>query len=747
MITPTLINTVGAKVLWTITVENKEVPNTGVYTNLTIPPVFNITDTVLITNGTLTAGVWSIGNLAPSEVAKLILEIEYVGPTAGFDVNFDFVAQVFGLDTVSTNNTLTDTVNYKSLACGPLGGGVEDFSGCLCIDVSLNDTPCTEGTSQWVLNTADVENSITYRWDDTTGKGSFTPVDPSKPITGTYTLNCINGASTVQVSCDVPFTIYPQLESNTIFDHSLSNKKGTDLTAAEIATIKTQPEYSLLTDAQIQAYCWNTLLNGEGTLVGGWALDCNAKQDARTFFECSVEDCVDEPNPCPTCPQGSLPTDVATIVNAYADYEEEIGDTIYVKHPNAYSVYKWNGSQWVKWSCGCIFTISQDADNLLTLGTDNAPYLDPASLPAAIKVTGVDVTGTTTKTITITNSDGSTATDTFTDLDTDTTYTIDIVGNDIILTDSNGVDQIKPLPVTPNECVPINLEITEVNGTGTTAHLDIEGILPTDPEWDTWEWQVNPDWIFNADNSNWTTSQVGSLDFSLIGDDTSVRVKFTVGNCIYYSNVSGMYDHPSYDCPTIELFINPVEPSASETPVLHISGLLPANTGWDTWVWQGAPRFDINGDEVLTPIWFDAQTGGLEFNAMGDDNIVRVRLQIDNCVYYSNESGYEKPIPCGNVRLEAFNYGWGFEIFPIIKNDVPGVSTSGHPNYAPNAFVFQQLGGTAPNFTFTDVQTGEDPTSDILKYVSPTEDFYRIKYTSPSTGCIYYSNIVGVIFP
>lgn len=425
MITPTLINTVGAKVLWTITVENKEVPNTGVYTNLTIPPVFSITDTILITNGTLTAGVWSIGNLAPSEVAKLILEIEYVGPTAGFDVNFDFVAQVFGLDTVSTNNTLTDTVNYKSLACGPLGGGVEDFSGCLCIDVSENDTKCTEGTSQWVLNTASVANSVTYRWDDTTGKGSFTPVDPSKPITGTCTLNCINGASTVQVSCDVPFTIYPQLESKNIFDHKASNKKGTDLTAAEIATIKTQPEYSLLTDAEIQAYCWNTLLNGEGTLVGGWALDCNEKQDARTFFECSTEDCVNEPNPCPTCPQGSLPTDVATIVNAYVDYEEEIGDTIYVKHPNAYSVYKWNGSQWIKWSCGCIFTISQDADNLLTLGTDSAPYLDPASLPAAIKVTAVDVTGTTTKTITITNSDGSTATDTFTDLDTDTTYILD----------------------------------------------------------------------------------------------------------------------------------------------------------------------------------------------------------------------------------------------------------------------------------------------------------------------------------
>lgn len=205
-----------------------------------------------------------------------------------------------------------------------------------------------------------------------------------------------------------------------------------------------------------------------------------------------------------------------------------------------------------------------------------------------------------------------------------------------------------------NNCVPINLEITEVDGPGTTARLDIEGILPSNPLWNTWEWQVNPDWVFNADNSNWTTSQVGGLDFSLAGDDTSVRVKFTIGNCIYYSNVSGMYDHPSYDCPTIELFINPVEPSAHEHPVLHITGLLPSNTGWDTWVWQVAGRFDVNGDEVLTPIWLNAQTGGLEFNAMGDDNIVRVKLQIGNCVYYSNESGYENPIMDNNIYDQSY---------------------------------------------------------------------------------------------
>jgi hypothetical protein len=96
-----------------------------------------------------------------------------------------------------------------------------------------------------------------------------------------------------------------------------------------------------------------------------------------------------------------------------------------------------------------------------------------------------------------------------------------------------------------NNCAPINLEITEVNGPGTTAYLDVEGILPTDALWDTWEWQINLDWVFNADNANWVTSQTGGLLFNVGADEASVRIKFTKGSCIYYSNVSGMYDHPS----------------------------------------------------------------------------------------------------------------------------------------------------------------------------------------------------------
>lgn len=444
---PETISVPTHKVLWKIVARNNGTFNltTGVKLQLTwsTPVIYHrrsdVTDAAGQTFGNGTAAgtffniatdLWTVGGLAVGQEKTLIIETSLpVGTdlSTALPLTLTKTIIVDGFtDNVSENNESTDVLLGACLDidCGPTAAAVDGI-GCLC-SVANNDTPCNFGVTKWEIVPLSGVNTDIAKLNFNTATGEYTKYLVNPGIDGTfkYKIFCLVDGVVVSGPFEATETMTAIFDTNQL-NHHISNKKGTDLTAAEIATIKTQPEYSLLTDAQIQAYCWNTLLNGQGVLVGGWALDCNSKQDARTFFECSSEPCVNTPNPCPTCPQGSLPTDVAIIVNAYADYEEEIGDTIYVKHPNAYSVYKWNGSQWVKWSCGCIFTISQDADNLLTLGTDNAPYLDPASLPTAIKVTGVDVTGTTTKTITITNSDGSTATDTFTDLDTDTTYILD----------------------------------------------------------------------------------------------------------------------------------------------------------------------------------------------------------------------------------------------------------------------------------------------------------------------------------
>lgn len=40
---------------------------------------------------------------------------------------------------------------------------------------------------------------------------------------------------------------------------------------------------------------------------------------------------------------------------------------------------------------------------------------------------------------------------------------------------------------------------------------------------------------------------------------------------------------------------------------------------------------------------------------MGDDNIVRVKLpEISNCLYYSNESGYENPMINDTIYNQSY---------------------------------------------------------------------------------------------
>jgi hypothetical protein len=270
-----------------------------------------------------------------------------------------------------------------------------------------------------------------------------------------------------------------------------------------------------------------------------------------------------------------------------------------------------------------------------------------------------------------------------------------------------------------NNCGPINLEITEINGPGTTSYLDVEGILPTDPLWDTWEWQINVDWVFNATNANWTTSQIGGLIFNLAGDDTSVRVKFTKGSCVYYSNVSGMYDHPSYDCPTIELFIPPFITDVGNEAVLNIDGITGASPLWNTWKWQVAVNYLPT--PTPNPTWVDAQTGGLTYTINTDDTIIRVVLTNGNCIYYSNESGYQCPC-CDRVWMQLYEAGQS----PILYY-------SGIVGAQIHTWIWQE--NNPVGFTWTDVQTGGTSYPDY-------EDgyLYRIKYVD-TVGCTHYSNI------
>lgn len=219
-------------------------------------------------------------------------------------------------------------------------------------------------------------------------------------------------------------------------------------------------------------------------------------------------------------------------------------------------------------------------------------------------------------------------------------------------------------------------------------------------------------------------------------------------------------------CPNIELDVLPQISDVGSIYNLRVNGITNADPAWNTWIWQSSDKYGSGNFYNPNPVWINTQIGGMTITQGGDDLIFRVVLTIGSCTYYSNESGYEPaiigklgsgitvtqivedlwevdyiPTVVCPIRLEAFNY-MGL-IFPIITG-AGNVTVFGDPAYNPNAFTFQLLGGTAPAFTWTDVQTGVDIPSNKLLYSSTTEDFYRIKYTDPN-GCEHYSNIVQVV--
>jgi Domain of unknown function DUF11 len=378
---PSLISGNGQTTTWWIPATNYGiVTGTGVSVTLEFEPANGLAlFTYVAPSGTTfnpTTGVWNIGTLLPGEAnTKWLKVVTTVADTGLAPFTLTSTITGNGIDPNNVNNVLVQTLTFT--AASPVAGAIDDTNVCACGNVSDNDTACSHGVTEYRLVALSVTNSTNYTFNVNTGEYRFAYVDPSLPITFEYKIWCDVGSGFVEVSGPATVTIAPIIEDISIFDHQPGFINGVDLTVEQIATLKTQPEYATLTTEQIQALCWNVLFNGLDVLVGGWGYDCDESQNTKTFFECSAEDCEDIVNPCPSCPQGSLPSDVLANIDGYVldGYEIQLGDSVFVQHPNAQAAYTWNGTQWVKWSCGCIFKISQDAGNILTLGTDNAPYL------------------------------------------------------------------------------------------------------------------------------------------------------------------------------------------------------------------------------------------------------------------------------------------------------------------------------------------------------------------------------------
>lgn len=325
--------------------------------------------------GTLT---WTIPSMPGKSTTSLKLWVTVTDVTQGpFSILYTTTGTLNDPDTSDNMQTLTASQS----GCAPDAGGNNDFTSCLCINVAANDTPCTYGITEWRLNESSVVNGVVNNWDILTGKADFTVIDPTEPITGTYDVWCVVGVDEFQKSCGVEFTIYPQLDNKNVFNHTIQTVPYSSLTAPDIITLSAQ--YPSLT---ISNYCWRILKNADGVTTSGEPVDCAEEIDTRTFFFCSESNCTPEDDDCP-CATTDLPADVVSQLPA--GYDEEKGDTIVIYHPNATSVWTYDGTSWGRWDCGCVYKISQDEGNALELGSDGAPYFSAQSVTTVQGIQGV----------------------------------------------------------------------------------------------------------------------------------------------------------------------------------------------------------------------------------------------------------------------------------------------------------------------------------------------------------------------
>ena len=403
-----------------ITIKNNSLYlNTNVSVTFTLPPgiaYHSITPVV----GSLPPGtsynsitnVLTLPNMSPNQEIKFNYIVTVTNIALG---PFSLEALVSAtIDSLIINNSLTWEITVESCStCNPAAGAIDDENACLCGSVATNDTPCSYGTTRYVINYGSVVNGEVVGWDESTGTYSATFDDPTQTLSFQYSIWCDLGEDSYETSGPATVTINPIIADKSVFNHTISTVPYSSLSPDDIGVLSAQYPSLVLSE-----YCWRVLRNANGEATSGEPVDCAEEIDTRTFFICSEVDCTTPESPCP-CPTDELPIDVPTQLPV--GYSPEKGDTIVIYHPNAMSVWTFDGTLWNKWSCGCIYKISQDAGNSLTLGSDGAPYLNIESLTEITElqdkvVVDIEFTGTNTKTLTLTFDDGSTLTATFTDL-------------------------------------------------------------------------------------------------------------------------------------------------------------------------------------------------------------------------------------------------------------------------------------------------------------------------------------------
>ncbi len=224
MISPSIIYNLNDTVSWVVTIENGPTVNTGVNFTTVVPTEFTFVS-ASATKGSYAGGTYTIGGMTKGE--KVVVTLVYklsTKPTV--DKDFTFVAEVFGPDTIQTNNTLEDKVRYKYVSVPTLSTPFESQCNCFDLKDYLSGN-CPAGFTEQIVYKNLVNGALT---SNNGSQASVSHIDPIQPVTGTFDVVCTNGVTTNIVTADVPLTIFKQFDGPVGNDSWGTQTASTDIT-------------------------------------------------------------------------------------------------------------------------------------------------------------------------------------------------------------------------------------------------------------------------------------------------------------------------------------------------------------------------------------------------------------------------------------------------------------------------------------------------------------------------------------
>lgn len=245
----------------------------------------------------------------------------------------------------------------------------------------------------------------------------------------------------------------------------------------------------------------------------------------------------------------------------------------------------------------------------------------------------------------------------------------------------------------PNDACPaVQLEITpEVSEVGTvyTLHLFGQFYIPV-PNYNGWVWQTADKFeapgVINT-NPSWSNAAFGQLTYTQTQPNKIVRVYFNIGDCLYYSNISGL-----------EKIQTPINPTITNSVILNVSGT-------DDHTLQADVRISSNPGNIL-----NIQPDGL---------------------YATFEATEECPC-CDRIWLDVFPPFGGPVLTLLAEGFTPSSAFHVWQRYTGSAWQTLKIGGAT-------ITIGE------VGLVNPLldGDIVRVQYTD-SKGCIHYSSLNNV---